>query len=77
MKKWMACQQLLVPLSQQKIDLRIGKCVVKFFNQDGRQHNITDESRLYDEKFMQLNYLKLTVDGWRLAVGSWQLAVGG
>ena len=62
----MAGKQLFVPLSQQKINLRIGKVVVKFFNQDGCQHNITDKSRLYNEKFMQLYYLNLRnrlVDG--------------
>ncbi len=65
----MAGQQLFVPFSQQKIDLRIGKVVVKLFNQDSRQHNITDKSRLYNEKFMQLFYLNLRdriVDGWWL-----------
>ena len=66
MNKWMAGQQLFIPLSQQKINLCIGKMVVKFFNQDGCQHNISDKSRLYNEKFLQLFYLNLRnriVDG--------------
>ena len=47
-KKRMTGQQLLISLSQQKIDLGLRKVIVKFFNQPGSQHNIANKSCLYN-----------------------------
>jgi predicted RNA-binding protein with RPS1 domain len=46
-------QEGLVSFPDQKINLSIREKAMQFFNDRRREHHVADESRLYDQEFLQ------------------------